>query len=154
MGPSTPQERRQAGVAYSLRQAYVDNMTTTARKARALLLAPLLLAAACNGNSSTSTVACYEMAQAAETYNAALSATRAGTATVTDYAEQMGKVAGRLADIPADTSEPVKSSASLIVLHAGRARVAALSGDVLGVAAEQVAVVAAFAAAQPTCAAK
>ena len=125
----------------------------TARMARTALLTPLLiLAAACNsGSSSNATVACYEMREAAATYNAAIDAVRAGTSTTNDYAEQMGNVAGRFADIPVDTPEPIRSDAALIGLHAGRARVAALAGDAMGVAAEQTAIVAAFADARPAC---
>ena len=121
--------------------------------ARTALLAPLLLlAAACNSDSSSNaTVACYEMREAAATYNAAIDAVRAGTSTTNDYAEQMGKVAGRFADIPAVTPEPVRSDAALIGLHAGRARVAALAGDVVGIMSEQTAIVAAFADARPGC---
>lgn len=120
---------------------------------RTILLVPLLFAVACSG-SSKATVACYEMDEAAATYNAAIDAARAGTSTNSDYAGQMGKVAGRLANIPVDTPEPIRSDAALISLHAGRARVAALAGDVVEITSEQIAIVAAFADARPACDAK
>lgn len=121
------------------------------KKRAVLVLLPVILLAGCGGGGgSAQSGACFEMSKAVSSYNAAMDAARAGTSTDGDLASSLGDVASKASDVAGFASGQLQTDAAAVALHAGRARVAVLSGG--DVSSEEDAVKAAFDDAQPTCA--